>query len=318
MRKLTVILSLCIVAFVHPHLAQAWDDEGHMAVAYVAYQQLTPATKARVKDLLAVNPYATDPDKWPKLVAQGPADEDPDELTFMIAATWPDEIKRDKTYVNDGPHGGDRPPAKDADRNTGYDDHARHKYWHFVDTPFSTDGTTLPSIPTPNAQTQIIAFRKVLKSTRADALKSYDLSWLLHLVGDVHQPLHCATRVSATEKDGDAGGNNVKLTICPTCELHAFWDQALGTSTSLVTVIKVAKRLPKAKATATANLTIPDWVAESFGAAKATVYMDPPIGPGDGPFTPTTSYRTSVSKVAEPRIALAGERLAKILNTELK
>jgi len=73
----------------------------------------------------------------------------------------------------------------------------RHKYWHFVDKPFSKDGTThFPELPIPNAQTQIDAFRAVLASNADDALKSYDLVWLLHLVGDVHQPLHASSRVS--------------------------------------------------------------------------------------------------------------------------
>jgi hypothetical protein len=53
-----------------------------------------------------------------------------------------------------------------------------------------------------------------------DKLKSYDLSWLLHLVGDLHQPLHSTTRVGATDLDGDDGGNGVKLTS--PANLHTF------------------------------------------------------------------------------------------------
>jgi len=44
-----------------------------------------------------------------------------------------------------------------------------------------------------------------------DDLKSHDLSWLLHLVGDLHQALHCTTRVGQTQPDADAGGNRVTL-----------------------------------------------------------------------------------------------------------
>src|SRR5207302_1414528 len=84
---------------------------------------------------------------------------------------------------------------------------SHHKYWHFVDTPFSTDGTTLPALPTPNAGTQIATFRAVLASNDPDEKKSYDLVWIEHLVGDVHQPLHSATRVSHTDPNGDNGGN---------------------------------------------------------------------------------------------------------------
>jgi len=43
-------------------------------------------------------------------------------------------------------------------------------------------------------------------------LKSYDLTWLIHLVGDVHQPLHCVARITKGDPEGDKGGNDVKLT----------------------------------------------------------------------------------------------------------
>jgi hypothetical protein len=105
-------------------------------------------------------------------------------MAFMIAATWPDRIKSNPDYHNDGPDGGNRPPDDGtANNNVGYTDFARHKYWHFVDLPFSLDGTALPQVPVPNAQTRITDFRAVLASSSPDPLKSYDLSWLLHLAG---------------------------------------------------------------------------------------------------------------------------------------
>src|SRR5262245_14511587 len=60
------------------------------------------------------------------------------------------------------------------------------------------------------------------------------------------------------------------------------------------------------------------WIDESFNEAKSTVYKNPPIGPGIGPFTLTQVYRTAARTLAEKRIALAGARLAKILNDELR
>src|SRR5262249_32601997 len=171
-------------------------------------------------------------------------------MLFMIAATWPDEIKSDSAYKDDGSHHGNRPDGSpDPSGNHGYSDKLRHKYWHFVDTPFSSDGTTLPAIPTPNAQERIALFRGVLASNAKDPLKSYDLVWLLHLVGDVHQPLHCATRVSSGGPDGDDGGNAIKLT-CPGCppKLHSFWDDVPGTAktvkAALNPVIAAAKTVP--------------------------------------------------------------------------
>ena len=92
----------------------------------------------------------------------------------MLAATWPDAIKQNAQYHNDGAQNGDRPTGPEARRNTGYDDFNRHKYWHFVDQPFTQDGTPLSGapVPDPNAQTQITAFRAVLASIQCDSLSS--------------------------------------------------------------------------------------------------------------------------------------------------
>ncbi len=134
-----------------------------------------------------------------------------------------------------------------ASQNIGYApaDTAMHKYWHFVDTGFSPDGTPVRPTPVPNAQERIALFAQVLASTTdSDALKSYDLSWLIHLVGDLHQPLHATTRFTSDATAGDQGGNLVKISCsksaaCPT-ELHAAWDDILGTSTSAARAMALA------------------------------------------------------------------------------
>jgi hypothetical protein len=191
-----------------------------------------------------------------------------------------------------------------------------HKYWHFIDTPFASGGTPLPAIPSPNLEERIALFRKVLASASPDELKSYDLSWLLHLVGDAHQPLHAATRVSSARPEGDAGGNLVKLD-CTKCELHFFWDDLLGSASDLESVIKGAGKLARAKAALAAKTDEREWIAESFREAQRIVYA-PPVGPGDGPFTLTEGYKKKALKLARQRVALAGERLANLLNAELK
>jgi hypothetical protein len=128
--------------------------------------------------------------------------------------------------------------------------------------------------------------------------------------------LHAATRVSGSDPTGDAGGNLVKLD-CSKCELHAFWDALLGTQSALKTVMKAARKLPKADAGPAAKSDEKDWIAESFQAAQQTVYASP-VGPGDGPFTLTTAYKKAAGKLAKQRVALAGARLANLLNNELK
>jgi S1/P1 Nuclease len=315
-RVLAAALGMALAAGISSQ-AFGWNDRGHLTVAYVAYQQLTPATRDRVNLLLKLNPKYND---WAARVDQevpGAAAADKDMMIFMIAATWADGIKRDSAYKPDGSQGGDRPDGSpDPGKNSGYDDLLMHKYWHFLDTPFTADGSALPAIPTPNAQDRIALFRGVLASSDPDSLKSYDLTWLLHLVGDVHQPLHAATRVSAADPGGDAGGNLVKLD-CSKCELHAFWDALLGTNNNLDTVVKAARKLPKADATLAAKSDETDWIAESFQAAQQTVYSAPVVA-GDGPFILTTQYKKAAGTLAKIRVALAGARLANLLNNELQ
>ena len=297
--------------------AFAWNDRGHMSVGYVAYKHLKPATRDRVNALLKLNPKYNDwAAKVDKQMPNASAD-DKNLMIFMLATVWADDIKRDRSYKSDGTQGGNRPEGSpDPGRNTGYDDLLMHKYWHFIDTPFSNDGTVLPPIPTPNAQERIALFRTVLASSSPDELKSYDLVWLLHIVGDIHQPLHASTRVSKTDPDGDAGGNLVKLD-CAKCELHFFWDALLGTQNDLPTVIKGARKLPKAQGSLVAKIDEKEWVAEGFQAAQKVVYA-PPVGPGDGPYTLSLEYKKKAGKLAKQRLALAGARLARLLNDELK
>ncbi|PWU00469.1 MAG: S1/P1 nuclease [Terriglobia bacterium] len=289
----------------------AWDNEGHMTVAYLAYQQLSDPVRARIDTLLKLNPYYK---QWLAAVPAGTSAADSSRIIFMMAATWPDQIKQDSRYQNDG----DNPGGPKTSRNIGYADKLQHRYWHFVDNPFSPDGTTLTPLPAPNAGTQIGVFRQVLASNAADPLKSYDLVWILHLVGDVHQPLHAATRFTKTQPHGDAGGNAVRLCADPCKDkLHGFWDDVLGTANDSASVIALAGTLP-APNLALVNITSQTtWIDESFQAAKSSVYV-PPVGIGGGPFTITPMYRTAAQDLAAQRVALAGARLGNLLQKELK
>jgi S1/P1 nuclease len=298
----------------------AWNGVGHMAVAYVAYQRLTPATRARASALLKLNP---DYSNWVKQIPEGTSPQDQEMLIFMIAATWADQIKGEAEYSLDGAPGsnGNLPDGESSAQNIGYKDHLQHRYWHFLDTPFSDDGTKLPPVPTPNAETQIVAFRKVIASSFADDdLKSYDMVWLLHLVGDVHQPLHCVTRVSKAEPEGDRGGNNEKV-MCSDCNgaavLHALWDNILAPGFDPAVALAAAKGLPEADSKSASNTDTESWINESVDDAQHYVYVAP-IGPGDGPFTITAAYFAAAKKLGSERIALAGARLANLLNSELK
>jgi len=307
-----------------PSSLLAWGPIGHMTVAYVAYEQLSPAAKARARDLLKLNPdYAA----WEKQIPAGTPVGEHDRMIFMFAATWPDDIKGESQYSDDGSDGGNTPDGETSSQNLGYSDLLRHKYWHFVDVPFSPDQTALPSVPVPNAETQIDVFLAVLASSKPDELKSYDLVWLLHLVGDIHQPLHATTRITQAHPKGDAGGNFVKLLGDATSNLHSYWDDLPGSDCKFCSdkvqcssrAMVLGKSLRPADAKAAHIKTTSEWVHESFTEAKTDVYRVP-IGSADQPYTivPGSTYEAEAQRLARKRLALAGERLALVLNEQLK
>lgn len=294
--------------------AAAWDDLGHMMVGAVAYDRLTPEARQKVAALLKLNP------QYGAWVADVPQQEQP-RIAFLRASRWPDDIKRDPAYEQDGSDGGNRPSGREAARNVGYADKLMHKYWHFVDLPFSADDTALLDPPAPNAKTQIALFRHTLKSSASsDELKSYDLVWLIHLVADVHQPLHAASRFDRAHPEGDAGGNRVLVCSIP-CQrpekLHAFWDHVLGVSTDTATAIQKARELPVADPQLASVGDERVWIQESFEAARVQVYAAP-VAVGGGPYELTDAYLAAAQDLAAQRIALAGVRLANLLNDALR
>lgn len=318
--RLVALAVLLVLTLTTP--SYAWFGTGHMAVAYLAYRELSQPEKDRIDVLLRFNPSYN---KWRASLPTSTSEADKRMLIFMLAATWPDQIKRDFTYHDDGPLSGkgNIPDGASSRLNIGYQDHLKHKYWHFVDLPLVQDGTQLTAkqkkVPTPNALTQIKVFRAVLASDRPDALKSYDLVWLLHLVGDVHQPLHCTARFGQTQPSGDAGGNLVKLCAAPCSdELHGFWDGLLGDNDSPFFAVNVGKGLPAADSSLSGIADAAVWIDESFRLASDDVYVNPPIGLGAGPFTITEDYRKNALEIAKARVALGGARLANILKNELK
>jgi len=300
--------------------ARAWNDFGHMEVAAVAFPKLTPKTAKKVAALLQLNPrYAT----W---IVGSTTKAAKERAAFMRAATWADAIKRDKGYKTDDQK------APTASQNLGYGDLLRHAYWHYVNLPIKAD--SVPTAPTsvPNVATEIPILRAALAdAVTSDALKSYDLVWLLHLVGDVHQPLHCVQRFEKDDPQGDVGGNNVDIAgdtpppICddaqycpfgPPDELHAFYDDLEGASYATAPAAAAAAALPTPAAKKAKLLDVDAWVQEGLALAQTVVYVAP-IGVGHGPFTVDAAYQAAAHKLGKERIALAGARLANLLNDAL-
>ncbi len=316
---MVVVLVAVLATAVCAAPARAWDDFGHMEVAAVAYKRLTPRTRKNVARLLKINPRYSN---W----VVGARSGDEDRAAFMRAATWADAIKIDPRYKDD------TQAAASAGQNAGYGDLLRHAYWHFVDQPFSPDGTPLMPAAAPNVATQLPLLRAALAAPDTnDDVKSYDLVWLLHLVGDVHQPLHCVSRYDAGDQQGDRGGNLVKIigntqpAVCddprycpfgPPNELHAFLDAILGSGYAVGPAEQAAEHLPKPDSKLAAVADEKVWIQEGLDLAQTAVYVLP-IGIGDGPFPVTPQYQKAAVELGQRRVALAGARLANLLNDAL-
>jgi S1/P1 Nuclease len=280
MRSVPIVVATALLAAAQS--AQAWNDRGHMMVAAIAWNSLEPHIRARATELIKLNPH------YRTFLITGTHKPERDKVAFVRAATWPDFIKDlAKKPDEAGPgdyidNGNDPADSPKPNQNIGYEDLHLHKYWHFKDIPFSKDTTPTKNPKEPNAETRIRLHRDTIASkdkTVDDDLKSYDLVWLLHLVGDVHQPLHGTQRFSAAHTDGDAGGNLVRVCEDP-CEhteksLHSFWDGAGGANASVFSAIRAAERLDEADPD-DVDITEPQkWIDESFELAKTFVYAKP-------------------------------------------
>ena len=196
---------LITLLFVVSPLAQAWNAAGHHLAASIAWQQLSPASQEFVGAALARHP---DHARWAeKARSTAPAD------IFTEAATWPDDIRNDPRFYDEERETASAPLP-------GFPDMARHKRWHYVD--LDEHG----KVSDGEVDRQIERLDRLLRSTSKNDRISYLLPWLLHLVADIHQPLHVG-------RDGDEGANAVEIENpfnkrLPFSSLHLYWDDLPG------------------------------------------------------------------------------------------
>lgn len=185
--------------------AHAWNAAGHRLVAVIAWQQLSPASRETISAALAGHP---DHGRW---VERARSDDGVDILAE--ASTWPDDIRSDPRF-HDEDRESPTPPLP------GLPDTARHKRWHYVD--FDAAGR----VSDGELDRQIDRLAKMLRSAPKKAQNADALPWLLHLVADIHQPLHVGL-------DGDEGGNKVEIENpfnkrLPFTNVHTYWDDLPG------------------------------------------------------------------------------------------
>lgn len=292
---------------------QAWGCRGHETVAALAEKHLTPETKQALLALLTANPIDPSLKRF-----CGDTGLDP----FVDAATWADDERG-------------KDPATAP--------------WHFIDIPLGAKqgqaqaesfcgagGCVTKAI---TEQLAILKDRTAAAPKRAAALR-----FVIHFVGDLHQPLHGTT-------NSDRGGNCVALQYLQrkpharnnsyTPNLHHIWDTEIPESQMQgAGPAEFADTLDASFAGSFAEwqaggTQLDNWAWESHEHAAETAYgaLGTPIAvEPDVPVNScaddnnigqrmlhkhivvNTTYRDQAASVVEERLAQAGIRLAMILN----
>jgi hypothetical protein len=263
-----------------PLPASAWGPKGHVIVARIAELRLTPEAQRAVAALLNSSNATT---RVTRL-----SDED--------VPNWADYVR---------PRRPDTAP------------------WHYVDIPFAADrydpvrdcgnhkGCIIDAI---RDGTRLLGDAEATGTERLEALK-----FVAHLVGDEHQPLHCA------ERNDDKGGN-----LCRGLwpgesrpeKLHVIWDIHLPRKNlrdaqldSLAYADKLNRRITDEQAEAWRAGDAAAWAWEAHGRAITTVYAGIPDDGSPAPLN--NNYIRAGQALADEQLSKAGVRLARILNEVL-
>lgn len=210
-------------------------------------------------------------------------------------------------------------PWADQLRQQGIDD---YDSWHFIDLPYLDDGEKAAPMEPHNLVWAIAYCIHILKDPHtSDREKAFSLRMLVHLVGDIEQPLHCINHINQQFPHGDYGGNLVMITVNhQAMSLHRFWDSGAGYFEKISwhqhlpwwQLQKDARRLEARYPLATfkqqlEDHTISDWARESYRLAKLDAYAIPPNT------TPTPAYIQNAQAITAQQVTLAGYRLAQLL-----
>lgn len=255
MRHLTAIFLLLFTT-----QSWGWGTQGHMVVAQVAENNLTPAAKKAIKLILKNHSLAD-------------------------VANWADFVKSEGQW-------------------------AHTKSWHFVDIPDGEDYSTAEHHHEGDVIGAITEMVGVLKQANADAVsKENALKFVVHFVGDIHQPLHVG-------RPEDRGGNDVRINFDGrNSNLHALWDSLMIMKSPLDHIEYAAwlengkSFLPPYDLPAFAFSTI---IAEGMGA-RADIYNFAPTVNGNVRVT-EAYYKRNVD-LMNGQLLNGGKRLAQLLNS---
>jgi hypothetical protein len=329
MRALLGAFTWASLAVLTPSNGFAWGNEGHEYIATLAAEILqadSPETLKKVDDILAT-------DTGNDLTGTDIASE----------ATWADAFRSSSQH------------AKDITEQ-----------WHFVDIDYDhpdvdaacfnhprlTAGEEASQGPSPDCVIdKITQFADELgNSATSDDERLAALKFLLHFVGDIHQPLHAADHKDAHTGRDDRGGNCVGILrghAQNPARLHSYWDTALvihalskGTDVAMGRLRPLLTEANKNKWLS--NTGDDDWASkwaqESYQLAKDHAYaavidrnpvqtdflfkdfhgnVDLKCGPSKV-YTIDTAYDAQASEVVKEQIAKSAVRLSRLLQQKLK
>jgi hypothetical protein len=184
--------------------------------------------------------------------------------------------------------------------------------WHYIDIPLHSMGLDMKRDCPQNdcIIAKIADFRKQWRDPSASPeARREALLFLVHFVGDLHQPLHC-------EDNQDKGGNDVAVEFFGShTNLHSMWDSGLlkrmPGEDHLFTVLR---QLADEHSGDWPRGTVEQWATESFHISQQTVYGLLPATANSEPARLGEWYEQMVTPVIEEQLAKAGVRLAAILN----
>ncbi len=236
---------------------------------------------------------------------------------FITLGAWPDDLKAEDVRT--------------------------YNAWHYTNIPYNPDGVALPPQPEINVVWAINQMDRVLRSNKSKSIdKARHLGFLVHFVGDIHQPLHSTSFYSDENPSGDRGGNEFNLQG-DYRNLHSMWDDGCGYLTSFNDISPygqpksaLSKKEIKRYEDLAAQLLSqfeegsgdcleqedPDfWALESHKLAVKYGYngvmgkndrgWNVYIKPGD---EPSDFYVENAQKVVQEQLVIAGLRLGAMLN----